>query len=219
MSCGLCLSAFGPGYSRTKRLKPATRIIDIEFSVALWPRVRGSERLELKVFTPNGHLYQTLAPQPAVGSLERGTGRTRLTARLPVAGTVPRSAARLEHGELVSRYEDSVHREAAVNTGRIPGTTNWVEMNPLRITELVAALPGAAYVTRQAVHTVAAVRRLEKAIERAFRLQDERRGTCFIEVVSACPSGWKMAPREANAWLEEHMLKEYPLGDLKAPPA
>ena len=89
--------------------------------------------------------------------------------------------------------------------------------NPLRITELVAALPGAAYVTRQAVHTVAAVRRLEKAIERAFRLQDERRGTCFIEVVSGCPSGWKMTPREANDWVEHHLTKEYPLGDLKVP--
>ena len=91
--------------------------------------------------------------------------------------------------------------------------------NPLRITDLVAALPGTCYVTRQAVHTVAAARRLEKAIERAFRLQEERRGTCFIEVVSACPSGWKMTPREANDWVEAHLLKQYPLGDLKGPPA
>jgi 2-oxoglutarate ferredoxin oxidoreductase subunit beta len=91
--------------------------------------------------------------------------------------------------------------------------------NPLRITDLVATLPGTCYVTRQAVHTVAAARKLEKAIERALRLQEERRGTCFIEVVSACPSGWKMTPREANAWLAEQMLKHYPLGDLKSPPA
>ncbi len=89
--------------------------------------------------------------------------------------------------------------------------------HPLRITDLVATLPGTCYVTRQAVHTVAAARRLEKAFERAFQLQAEKRGTCFIEVVSACPSGWKMTPRDANAWLEEHMLKHYPLGDLKAP--
>lgn len=89
--------------------------------------------------------------------------------------------------------------------------------HPLRITDIVATLPGTCYVTRQAVHTVAAARRLEKALERAFRLQQERRGTCFVEVVSNCPSGWKMTPREANDWVESHMLKEYPLGDLKAP--
>jgi 2-oxoglutarate ferredoxin oxidoreductase subunit beta len=90
--------------------------------------------------------------------------------------------------------------------------------HPLRITDIVATLPGACYVTRQAVHTVAAARRLEKAIERAFRLQAERRGTCFIEVLSACPSGWKMTPREANDWIEQELSKQYPLGDLKLPP-
>jgi 2-oxoglutarate ferredoxin oxidoreductase subunit beta len=91
--------------------------------------------------------------------------------------------------------------------------------HPLRITELVATLPGTRYVTRQAVHTVAAARRLGKAIERAFRLQQEGGGTCFIEVVSSCPSGWRMTPLEANAWLEEHLLPIYPLGDLKVPEA
>jgi 2-oxoglutarate ferredoxin oxidoreductase subunit beta len=97
--------------------------------------------------------------------------------------------------------------------GREPATAG----HPLRITDIVATLPGTCYVTRQAVHTVAAARKLEKAIERGFRLQAEKRGTCFIEVVSNCPSGWKMTPREANDWVESHMLKEYPLGDLKAP--
>jgi 2-oxoglutarate ferredoxin oxidoreductase subunit beta len=90
--------------------------------------------------------------------------------------------------------------------------------HPLRITDIVATLPGTCYVTRQAVHTVAAARRLEKTIERAFRLQAERRGTCFIEVLSACPSGWKMTPREANDWIEKELSKQYPLGDLKLPP-
>jgi 2-oxoglutarate ferredoxin oxidoreductase subunit beta len=97
--------------------------------------------------------------------------------------------------------------------GREPATAG----HPLRITDLVAALPGTCYVTRQAVHTVAAARRLQKAIERSFQLQAERRGTCFIEVLSACPSGWKMTPREATGWVEEQLAKQYPLGDLKAP--
>jgi 2-oxoglutarate ferredoxin oxidoreductase subunit beta len=89
--------------------------------------------------------------------------------------------------------------------------------HPLRITDVVATLPGTCYVTRQAVHTVAAVRRLRKALERSLLLQAQGRGTCFVEVVSACPSNWKMTPREANGWVEEHLLKEYPLGDLKEP--
>jgi len=88
---------------------------------------------------------------------------------------------------------------------------------PLKITDLVAQLPGAYYVTRQSVHTTAAVRKCKKAIEASFRYQTEKRGTCFIEVVSNCPSGWKMTPVESNDWLEKNMLPFYPVGDLKAP--
>jgi 2-oxoglutarate ferredoxin oxidoreductase subunit beta len=98
-------------------------------------------------------------------------------------------------------------------TGREIATAGY----PLKITELVAMLPGTCYVTRQSAHTAGAVRHLKKAILKAFDLQKENKGTCFIEVVSNCPSGWKMTPLEANKWLEENMLKIYPPGDLKVP--
>jgi 2-oxoglutarate/2-oxoacid ferredoxin oxidoreductase subunit beta len=89
--------------------------------------------------------------------------------------------------------------------------------NPLKITELIAQLPGAYYVTRQAVHTTATVRKLKKAIESGFKYQKLKQGTCFIEIVSNCPSGWKMTPVEANIWLEKNMFPFYPLGDIKVP--
>jgi len=89
--------------------------------------------------------------------------------------------------------------------------------HPLKITNLLAQLPGAYYVTRQAVHTAAAVRKLKKAIQLGFHYQTLNKGTCFIEVVSNCPSGWKMTPTEANKWLEVNMLPVFPLGDLKTP--
>jgi len=88
---------------------------------------------------------------------------------------------------------------------------------PLKMTDIIAMLPGSYYVTRQAVHTAAAVRHLKKAVEKSFAYQKEKKGTCFIEVVSNCPSGWKLTPIEANKWLEQNMLPMYPLGDLKAP--
>lgn len=88
---------------------------------------------------------------------------------------------------------------------------------PLKITELVANLPGAYYVTRQAVHTAGAVRKLKKAITKAFQYQDLDKGTSFIEVVSNCPSGWKMTPVETISFLENDMFPQYPLGDIKVP--
>ncbi len=88
---------------------------------------------------------------------------------------------------------------------------------PLKITDLLVQLPGAYYVTRQAVHSAGAVRKLKKAIKKSLELQKQNRGTCFIEVVSNCPSGWKMTPVESNEWLVENMFPQYPLGDLKVP--
>jgi 2-oxoglutarate/2-oxoacid ferredoxin oxidoreductase subunit beta len=86
---------------------------------------------------------------------------------------------------------------------------------PLKITELVAQLPGVAYASRQAVHKPGLVRKAKKAIKKAFELQQENKGTTFVEIVSNCNSGWKMTPVESNKWLEENMLDFYPLGDLK----
>jgi len=89
--------------------------------------------------------------------------------------------------------------------------------NPLKMTELIAMLPGTCYVTRQSVHTPAAVRKAKKAIRKAVDYHKKGMGTCFIEIVSNCPSGWKMTPVESNRWMEENMFKFYKPGDLKVP--
>ncbi len=89
--------------------------------------------------------------------------------------------------------------------------------NPLKISELVAQLPGTCYVTRQAVHTPASVRKAKKALRLAFEYQNKNMGTSLVEIVSNCNSGWKMTPRMANKWMEENMFPFYPLGDIKTP--
>ena len=92
-----------------------------------------------------------------------------------------------------------------------------VDLNgyPLSITPLLAQLDGTCYVTRQAVHTPAAVRKAKRAIEQAFRNSMEKRGTSVVEIVSTCNSGWKLTPEKANQWMAEHMFEKYPLGDIK----
>lgn len=87
--------------------------------------------------------------------------------------------------------------------------------HPLKITELIAHLPGTYYVTRQAVHTPAAVRKAKKAVKKAIELQHLNRGLTFIEIVSNCNSGWKMTPVQSNHWMVENMFPFYPLGDIK----
>ena len=92
-----------------------------------------------------------------------------------------------------------------------------VELNgyPLAITNLMTQLDGTCYVTRQAVHTPAAVRKTKAAIRQAFSNSMDGSGTSVVEVVSTCASGWKMTPVQANKWMEENMFAKYPLGDLK----
>ncbi len=92
-----------------------------------------------------------------------------------------------------------------------------VDLNghPLEITNLMKELDGTCYVTRQAVHTAAAVRKAKAAIKKAFQNTLEKRGTSVVEIVSTCNSGWKLTPAQANQWMTEHMFEKYPLGDLK----
>jgi len=87
--------------------------------------------------------------------------------------------------------------------------------HPLKITEMVAGLPGVCFATRQAVHKPGLVRQTKKAIRKAFENQRDKKGLSLVEIVSNCNSGWKMTPEDANVWLEENMLPFYPLGDIK----
>ena len=92
-----------------------------------------------------------------------------------------------------------------------------VELNghPLKISDLLALLDGTCLVTRQAVHTAAAVRRAKKSLRKAFENSMARKGTSIVEFVSNCPSGWKLTPDESNHWMVKNMFPVYPLGDLK----
>ena len=104
--------------------------------------------------------------------------------------------------------------------GMVTATTPYgrrVDLNgyPLKISNLLAELPGTCLVTRQAVHTPAAVRKAKATIKAAFENSLAGRGTSVVEIVSTCNSGWKLSPAKANKWMEENMFPAYPLGDLK----
>jgi 2-oxoglutarate ferredoxin oxidoreductase subunit beta len=88
---------------------------------------------------------------------------------------------------------------------------------PIKVSELIAPLKGAYYVTRQAVHTAANVRKTKKAIQKGFEYQKLKKGVSFIEVISNCPSNWKMTPVKSNEFIDSDMLAYYPLGDIKVP--
>ena len=87
--------------------------------------------------------------------------------------------------------------------------------SPIKMSELIANLPGTYFVTRQAVHTHKHVRQAKKAIKTAFMNTRLKKGLSFVEILSNCSSGWKLNPNDSNLWMEENMFPYYPLGDIK----
>jgi 2-oxoisovalerate ferredoxin oxidoreductase beta subunit len=90
-----------------------------------------------------------------------------------------------------------------------------VEGPPMRMCELLASLDGPAYIERVALTDAKHTMRTRKAVRKAFKNQMENRGFSFVEVLSSCPSGWKVSPPEAIHWVEKHMIPIFPLGVFK----
>ena len=87
---------------------------------------------------------------------------------------------------------------------------------PLQVSELLALLPGAIYVERCALSSPAQIRKTKKAIRHAFELQLEHApGLSLVEVLSPCPTYWRMTPVKSMEWIENEMTKVFPLGKLK----
>lgn len=86
---------------------------------------------------------------------------------------------------------------------------------PIRISEILATLEGAAYIARVSVHNPAEVVKAKKAIMTAFQAQIEGKGFTLVEVLSSCPTNWGLSPQEALTWVSTNMIPYYPLGVKK----
>jgi 2-oxoglutarate ferredoxin oxidoreductase subunit beta len=90
---------------------------------------------------------------------------------------------------------------------------------PLRASELLASQDGASYIVRRSLHDPKNIRMAKKAIRIAFETQVRGLGFSMVELLSTCPTNWRLTPAKASQWLEEKMLPYYPLGDIKVNPA
>jgi 2-oxoglutarate ferredoxin oxidoreductase subunit beta len=94
------------------------------------------------------------------------------------------------------------------------GRESQIEGNPIRVCEMLATLQGPAYLARVAVTTPKRVREAKRAIRQAFRSQIEGKGFALVELLSTCPTRWKMSPEDSCQWIEENMLPCFPLGEF-----
>ncbi len=87
---------------------------------------------------------------------------------------------------------------------------------PLQVSELLALLPGAIYIERCALHRPTLIRDAKRAVKHAFELQvNGDKGLSLVELLSPCPTAWRMTPAQAIEWMENEMIKVFPLMRLK----
>lgn len=88
---------------------------------------------------------------------------------------------------------------------------------PIRMSEMLATLPGAVFIERVSVDKPANVRKAKKAMKRAFEVQKAGLGFSMVEVLSTCPINWGKAPADALEWLRQNMMPYYPPGNFRKP--
>lgn len=103
----------------------------------------------------------------------------------------------------------SGHVTTTTPTGRGPDLGG-----PLHFIEALSDVDGVAYAERVAVDSALGVRRVRRAIAKALDVQRQHVGLSIIEVLSPCPTHWRMDPTEAWKYISEEVKSVYPTGVL-----
>ena len=99
-------------------------------------------------------------------------------------------------------------RTTSSPTGRDPLLMGY----PIRITEMLAQLPGVTYAARGSIADASQIGKLKAMIRRACMVQMEGGGFSLVEALSNCPVGWGMTPQESIEHLKGPVVEAYPLG-------
>ncbi|HOO56979.1 MAG TPA: thiamine pyrophosphate-dependent enzyme [bacterium] len=86
---------------------------------------------------------------------------------------------------------------------------------PIKMSEMLATLEGAAYVARVACNTPKNYLKAKKCVKKAFEMQINKMGFSFVEILSACPTNWGMNTQQAYRHIDEQMIPYFPLGVFK----
>lgn len=82
---------------------------------------------------------------------------------------------------------------------------------PLRICELLSTLQAPVYIERVGLGDNKQIVHAARAIRRAVENQVHGLGFSLVEVLSPCPTIWKMQPVEAQHWVRDVMQNTFPL--------
>jgi len=86
---------------------------------------------------------------------------------------------------------------------------------PLDLSQMLAVAAGSVYIERTSVTSPKNVIRTKKALKKAFQVQMDDLGFALVEVLSPCPTNWKLSSVDACKRVEEEVVKNYPLKVIK----
>ena len=86
---------------------------------------------------------------------------------------------------------------------------------PLDLSELLGMIEGAVYIERTAVNSPKNIKSTKRAIKKAFKVQMADLGFSMVEILSPCPTNWKMSPIDACKWIEDIMTHVFPIKVIK----
>ena len=95
------------------------------------------------------------------------------------------------------------------------GRNFWNEGNPIKMCELLNALDAPVYLERVALGNNKQIMGAARAVKRALEVQMRGQGFSLVEVLSPCPTIWKMDPVVAQHFVLEELTKTFPLGVVR----
>ncbi|HTX36793.1 MAG TPA: 2-oxoacid:acceptor oxidoreductase family protein [Bryobacteraceae bacterium] len=89
------------------------------------------------------------------------------------------------------------------------GRNSATEGFPVHMCELLNSLEAPAYIERVALGNNKQIMQAARAVKRALENQVKGVGFSFVEVLSPCPTIWKMQPLEAQTFVREEMAQVF----------
>lgn len=83
---------------------------------------------------------------------------------------------------------------------------------PLRISEMLATFDAPVYIERVALGNNKQIMGAARAVRRAIENQVKGLGFSLVEILSPCPTVWKLPPVEAQRRVREDLTRVFPLG-------
>ena len=160
-------------------------------------------RPDLVVFT-----YQGDGDIAAIGTAETihaANRGERLTAIFVNNGVYGMTGGQMAPTTLIGQTTTTTQR------GRAPLRDGY----PLDLSQMLGVAAGSVYVARTSVTSPKSILKTKKAIKKAFQVQMNDLGFALVEILSQCPTNWKLSSVDSCKRIEEEVVKTYPLGVIK----